>query len=174
MTSEQLGIRLMAHRGKALLPEYLDKLSRELDTATTEIELIDVVQTHEIQKRLNDLIRSDLRNAYISEQHWDVDDKDKIVSTLNRLRQEMPDRKMIMFKALSEYCGAVKVGLHDILDHAFNLISEDEDITAYSEDGSMYLLFDWSEVWNPESGATTIEFTLILEGNDWSSVIRHC
>lgn len=77
---------------------------------------------------------------------------------------------MVLFRNLSQYCGAVETSSNEILDRALHLVSLDqESLMAASADASFGLFLSFDTDKYETSNIETFE--LLVWGDEWLSVL---
>jgi len=162
---------LRRNRGKQLLPKFLEEIARVLNKPKGSIQLLDLDKTDELweayinrrQSRIND-------TAVTFRRTWVANDIEEVRRLINKLRDGVVDRPIFLFRALSEYCGAIETTSKEIFEHAFQLISLDqEDLIAVNNDMSLGVLFSYSTDWLEKSSVEVYE--LFVWGDEWLAVL---
>ncbi|MCP4526376.1 MAG: hypothetical protein GY833_10745 [Aestuariibacter sp.] len=165
--SQKLQLKLRQSYGKQLLPKFLDDLSKSLNRPKESISLLDLEQTNYLVEAYKNRAKLQLENdEFTFKRIWPANEIELARKFINCLRERMPIRQMFLFRSLSEYCGAVRIDIRDLLQNAFQLIGLDQEhIVAWSDDGAFSIVFghyeDWTEI------GSEITFELRLRGKEW-------
>ena len=173
MGSYELQLKLRQHQGKQLLPRYLGDLSRSLNKSTEDIKVLDLETTDKLWKILLGERQLHLEGAKPSLRRiWLADDIEEVKRLLNGLKERIPDRPMVLFRSLSEYCGAVETTSREVLENAFRLISLDgEDLMAIDYEGSYGIVFENYTEWT-ETGSLEV-YQLLIWGMEWLDTLSN-
>jgi hypothetical protein len=173
MSAKSLQIRLRQHHGRQLLPKLLNRLSQILDKPKQAVQLLDLEETDSFLEAFEfelDSRRKRLKPAF--QRSWRSNESEELQKFLNKLRKQGLNRRMILFTSLSEYCGAVEIMSHEVLEHALQLISLDqEEVLAMTYDSSYGIVLGYN---TERIEKDSVEmYDLLIWGEDWLAALTH-
>ena len=164
---KSLQFELRKHRGRQLCPDFIADIAKRLEVAESNIALVDLETSDRFLEEARNIAKAkhDELEPYFK-QLWHVEEIAEVVRAIEELRIETADKPMLLYRRLSEYCGAVRVSLRQILTHTFSLVELDgEEVLAYTEDQKSGIRFGYYEDWS-ERGSQNI-YELVLWGKEW-------
>lgn len=174
MPSRQLQIKHHENKGKELLPKYLEDLATRLNKDKQKIALLDIETTLNLLDKFREKMRHlQYKDSFSIKYYWPFTDISQAQNLLSYLESRMPSRPMIMYRRLSEYCGAVEIDLSELLQKSFSLVElDEEDYYAYDLQGNISILFDFYTERLEGSGHSEKIYELRLRGEEWKAILE--
>lgn len=146
---KQLALAVRRNRGKQLQKAFLHDVALALKRTTGSIQTLPLEESDELRRRM-EFERESRPNAdkAIFRRSWPADRLRDVERIIDRLKVRLPERRIYLFRALSDYLGAVETTSTEVLTSAFALIDIDqEDLWVASADGLEGMLLSWSTDW---------------------------
>lgn len=127
------------NEGKRIFPQYIKELTQTMGRSEDSFNFLDLAQTDALrasfEAKRNDCI-NDATGCF--RRTWSDDRESELKQVILKLQEQLPSTKMVLFRELSEYCGAVETNSSEVLACAFRLISLDQnEVMALTEDTSV-------------------------------------
>jgi hypothetical protein len=163
---QKLNLALRQNKGKQLLSGFLNDVTC-LSKLGKPISLIDLAQTDQLWATYRDrLAKCSTGSLPCFRKSWLAAEIEDVRNTTLGLAKRVPDIQMFIFRAVSEYCGAIKTTSKEILENALQLVSLDqEDLMASDEFASCGLLFEYYATRYPNQRAE--EYSLLIWGEEF-------
>lgn len=171
--SAQLQFLLRRNQGRLRMEQFLMTASEALGRPVKTIRVTDLEVYDELAKR-----RWPLHDQRVEERRcWSELDQRTVEGVISQIRDSVDDMPMYLARSLSDWCGLVEAGTHEVLDRAFHLIGFDqEDLVLTSRDGSHRLLLEYGEFLAPSATYSLTPkgsgYRLTGENEPWVSLIR--
>ena len=171
MKNTKLEKALRRHKGKELLPDLLSELTRVLRSPAETIVFADLDSTDSLWRMFEAKQQEcEAKTIGCLKKTWPVSELKDLKEAIARLAAVTPEKELFLFRSTSEYCGAIKITSKKLLEHAFELISLDqEDLMASNEDVSYGIVLSYVTDWT-EAGSAEI-YELLVWGEEWLKVI---
>lgn len=166
MISPKLALALRKNRGKHLCPKFIDELSQSLGRPEESIRLLDLLHTDTLRQAFRNelnLRRAGSKPIYVG--RWPAEQAEGVIRILCQIKLHMQDQPMVLFRALSDYCGAVESSSSEILANAFRLVTLDqEDLITVSQNLTYGLMLEYYTDYS--TTGTNEVYTLSIWGVD--------
>lgn len=169
--NKRLQVAARRNRGKHLLSAFLRELACTLGRRDDTFRILSLDETDLLWQKVESKVDA-CNNCRIPcyRQRWVRNQLDDLSSFLRQLRVILPDEALILFRSASQYCGAVETSMHEVLAHALQLVSLDqEDLIVVDPNASrgMMLSFDTDKY---ITGDVTV-YELIMWGEQWLEML---
>lgn len=138
MNLTKLQMALRRNDGKRLLPGFLEEVAESLGKPQDAIQRLELEETL-VSMEAYRVALDRSSQGEIPSQRWDWTGQEvqRLADLSARARDTVNLLPMLLYRSLSEYCGAVKTDSREILDRAIHLTSLDqEELMASTHDAS--------------------------------------
>jgi hypothetical protein len=138
MASDRLSMALRRNQGRRHLPEFLEEVSTSLGRPADAILRLDLEATlAALEAYRAALDRCSRGEIPFLHRTWPAQDRQQVVDLLAAARDAVEMLPLLLFRILSEYCGAVQTDSKEVLDRSLQLVSLDqEELMSSSPDAS--------------------------------------
>lgn len=159
------------------LPSFLGELSQLLNYPVDESQLVDLERTDELQNLFFSLLERCVKNEIrCFKKTWVAKERKAVEMFMSTFNKEISHDFVILFRGLSEICGAIVIKPQLLLSHALDLISCDqEDLMILSQETVNGLLLEFTldyVVKDDEIGGRKEQYILTIWGDDWVKVAQ--
>jgi hypothetical protein len=167
MTNKRLHIAVRRNQGKQLQSGFIQELASALGRQFDSARLLSLDETDLLWQKVESKVQA-CNNGEIPcyRRRWVESQLDELRSFLHHLRGILPNEALILFRSASEFCGAIGTDTQEVLDHALQLVSLDqEDLIAVNRDvtnGTM-LSLDTDKYITGD----VVVYELIIWGEEW-------
>lgn len=167
MTNKRLQIAVRRNRGKQLQSGFIRELASALGGRLDSARILGLEETDLLWQKVESKVQA-CNNGEMPcyRRRWIESQLDELRSFLHQLREILPDEALILFRSVSEYCGAIGTDTQEVLDRALQLVTLDqEDLIAVNRDVSngMMLSLDTDKYITGD----VVVYELILWGEQW-------
>lgn len=167
MTNKRLQIAVRRNRGKQLQSAFVRELASVLGRQNDSIRILGLDETDSLWQKVESRVQ-ECNNGEMScyRRRWVESQLDELRSFLQHLRRILPDEPLVLFRSVSEYCGAIETETQEVLDRALQLISlDEEDLIAVNREESkgMMLSLDTDKYITGD----VVVYELIIWGEEW-------
>jgi len=134
-----LDLKVRQSRCAALMPRLRSDLAEILKAPEGAIAFADLERSDRVLAEFRNRWREARSKDGPLEWHLDLTAEAQfpVQEALEEVRSRLPQGPLLLFRAQSEWCGAVLLTLNEIVNHAFELLELDqEDIIATDEPGT--------------------------------------
>lgn len=167
---ERIALLSRMNRGRAETPSFLEGLSKILGEPVQSDALVSLPTTDTLIQAFRAGYRTTLEGrAFCYRRFFPDQEKNLVLRLADRMAERLSDEPALLLTKMSEYCGAVRVGVSVLLLHASLVIRLDGDsLSVLSADHTQGLLIDF----NFDSEDETFEAA--IWGDRWPlSVLDH-
>jgi len=164
---KRLQIAVRRNRGKQLQSAFIHELASALGRRDDSFGILSLDETELLWQKVESKVGA-CNNGQIPcyRRRWVESQIDELGSFLQELRGLLTDEPMVLFRSVSEYCGAIETHTGEVLDRAFQLVSLDqEDLIAVNHEVSKGIMLSLDT--DKYITGDVVVYELIMWGEEW-------
>ncbi len=160
--------------GRRQMREFLSNLSLALSQDLRPDNLLSLEETDGLHRHYTEYYELAIKGKVEAYRRiWPSGEKNILELKLICFKEKAEDDEVILFTRGFDYCGALKLKLHRVLDHIFELLLIDKDsVLLLGKDGTNAFMLEVYE--DGIEGYSDEAYELVIWGDFWLNAINMC
>src|SRR6266446_2462930 len=171
MANKQFQIAVRRNRGKQLQSAFIRELAAALGRRDDSIRILTLDETDLLWQKVESRVQA-CNNGEIPcyRRRWVESQLDELRTLLDQIRGILSNVPLVLFRSLSEYCGALETDTREVLGRALQLVSLDQDdLIAVNRDASKGIMLGLDT--DKYVTGDVVVYELIIWGEEWLNVL---